>query len=252
MELGLTGRNAVVTGASAGLGRAIAAMLAAEGTNVLAVARRSTLLEDFASETARAGGGTIIPCAIDLTEPGATEQIHLEAGQQLGHIDILVNNAGGSTPVGTGAVEQVWYDALELNFHAHRRLTDLLLPGMRAAEWGRVINVTGGTEPRDVNAASPGKAAIHAWSKALSNQVAPDGVTVNCVPPGRIHSEQVDKKLNPTRESQEAFAQQHIPMGRLGEADEFAAVVVFLSSVMASYVTGQLIHVDGGMRRFAF
>lgn len=252
MELGLRGKNAVVTGASAGLGRAIAAMLAAEGTNVLAVARRAELLDDLASEAAREGSGTIIPCAIDLTGPGATERIHLEAGHRLGHIDILVNNAGGSTPVGNGAVEQVWYDGLELNFHAHRRLTDLFLPGMRAAGWGRVINVTGGTEPRDVNAASPGKAAIHAWSKALSNLVAPDGVTVNCVPPGRIHSEQVDKKLNPTRESQEAFAQQHIPMRRLGEADEFAAVVVFLSSEMASYVTGQLIHVDGGMRRFAF
>jgi len=252
MELGLTGRRAVVSGASAGLGRAIAAMLSAEGTSVLAVARRRDLLDDLAAEASRSGGAPVIPCALDITESGAAQRIHDEAVEHLGGIDILVNNAGGSTPTAPGAEEQVWYDALELNFHAHRRLTELVLPEMRAAGWGRVINVTGGTEPRDVNAASPGKAAIHAWSKAISNLVAADGVTVNCVPPGRIHSEQVDTRLNPTRESQEAFARANIPMGRLGEADEFAAVVVFLASDRATYVTGQLIHVDGGMRRFAF
>lgn len=252
MELGIAGRRAVVTGASVGLGRAITIMLAAEGVSVLAVARRGELLATLVDEVAARGHAPVHALVSDVTGVDAAARIHDAALDRLGGVDILVNNAGGSRPTTWDAPEAEWQDSMELNFHAHRRLTQRAIPDMRAAGWGRIISVTGASEPRDVNAASPAKAALHIWSKGLSRMVAADGVTVNCVPPGRIHSEQVDERLHPTQESRDTFVAQNVPAGRLGEADELASVVVFLASEQASYVTGLLVHVDGGMRRFAF
>lgn len=252
MELGLRDRVAIVTGASVGLGRATTVALAAEGVRVVAVARREELLEELRDEVNSAGGAEILPLVLDVTALDAPEQVVTAARSRFGRLDILVNNAGGSRPTVWDAPEEVWRESMELNFHAVRRLSQHVVPVMRDAKWGRIINVTGASEPRDVNAASPAKAAVHIWSKALSRMVAPDGITVNCVPPGRIHSEQVDERLHPTAESRDAFVAANVPMGRLGEADEFADVVLFLASDASRYVTGQLLHVDGGMRRFAF
>ncbi len=252
MELGIAGRRAVVTGASTGLGRSIAAMLAGEGVSVLAVARRGALLDSLAAEVAERGHAPIHPLVMDVTGVDAAPRIHAAAVERLGGVDILINNAGGSRPTTWDAPEEAWQESMELNFHAHRRLTQEVVPAMRAAGWGRIISVTGASEPRDVNAASPAKAALHIWSKGLSRMVAADGVTVNCVPPGRLHSEQVDERLHPTQESRDAFVSQNVPAGRLGQPEELASVVVFLASEQASYVTGLLVHVDGGMRRFAF
>lgn len=252
MELGIAGRRAIVTGASIGLGRAITVALAEEGVSVLAVARRGELLESLAAEVAERGHATVHPLVADITGLEAAGRIFAAAKERLGGVDILINNAGGSRPTTWDAPEEAWQESMELNFHAHRRLTQVVIPDMRAAGWGRVISVTGASEPRDVNAASPAKAALHIWSKGLSRMVAADGVTVNCVPPGRIHSEQVDVRLHPTQESRDAFVAANVPAGRLGDAEELASVVAFLASDRASYVTGLLVHVDGGMRRFAF
>lgn len=252
MELGLRDRVAIVTGASVGLGRAAAKAFAAEGVRVVAVARREELLEDLRAEVASAGGADVLPLVVDVTAPDAPARVVAAAQQRFGRLDILVNNAGGSRPTVWDAPEDVWRESMELNFHAVRRLSQEVVPLMQDAGWGRIINVTGASEPRDVNAASPAKAAVHIWSKGLSRMVAPDGITVNCVPPGRIHSEQVDERLHPTAESRDAFVAANVPLGRLGEAEEFADVVLFLASDAARYVTGQLLHVDGGMRRFAF
>ncbi len=251
MDLGLFGRGAVVTGASAGIGRAVAVRLAREGVGVVAVARRQEPLESLAAEVAEEGG-VLHPFVCDLTEDGAAVRIHEAATRYVGRADILVNNAGASSPAKWDAPEDVWLAAMELNFHAHRRLTQRLIPDMRSAGWGRIVNVTGASEPRGVNAAGPAKAALHMWAKGISRMVAADGVTVNSVPPGRIHSEQMDERLLPTPELQAAFAAQNIPAGRIGEADELASVVVFLASEPARYVTGVVVDVDGGMRMYAY
>jgi 3-oxoacyl-[acyl-carrier protein] reductase len=197
-------------------------------------------------------GGELHPLVCDLTEEGAAGRIHEAAIGLVGRPDILVNNAGASSPAEWDAPDDVWLAAMELNFHAHRRLTQQVLPGMRSAGWGRIVNVTGASEPRGVNAAAPAKAALHMWAKGLSRMVAADGVTVNCVPPGRIHSEQMDERLLPTPELQAAFVAQNIPAGRIGDADELASVVVFLASELARYVTGVVVDVDGGMRMYAY
>jgi 3-oxoacyl-[acyl-carrier protein] reductase len=251
VDLGLVGRGAVVTGASAGIGRAVAVRLAAEGARVVAVARRTEPLDKLAREVADSGG-ELHPFVCDITAADAAAHIAATAERLVGRTDILINNAGGSRPAEWDAPEEAWLEAMELNFHAHRRLTQRVLPGMRAAGWGRIVSVTGSNEPRGVNAAAPAKAALHMWAKGLSRMVAADGVTVNCVPPGRIHSEQMDERLLPTPEAQAAFAAQNIPAGRLGDADELASVVVFLASEPARYVTGVVVDVDGGMRMSAF
>jgi len=125
------------------------------------------------------------------------------------------------------------------------------MPGMRKHGWGRVVTFTGTSEPRMLNAAFAAKAAVHVWSKGLSREVAADGVTINCLQPGRIHSEQISKRY-PTMESEREYAQAEIPMLRFGEPEEIAAVAMFLASPLASYVTGTVIPVDGGSSRFAF
>jgi len=114
--------------------------------------------------------------------------------------------------------------------------------------WGRIINVTGTSEPGGTNAAGPAKAAVHAWAKALSRDVGRHGVTVNCLAPGRIHSEQIDERLHPTRESQGQFSRQ-IPLGYFGDPSDMAYLVAFLCSPKARYISGERIHVDGGLHR---
>ena len=252
MDLGITGRVAVVTGASIGLGHAIARAMAAEGVHVVAVARRGDLLADLVSTITQAGGPRALAIEADVTARDTPSRVREQALEAFGQVDILVNNAGGSRPTTWDAPDEVWEESMTLNFHAGRRLAQALVPDMRAAGWGRIVNVTGSSEPRDVNAASPAKAAVHAWAKGLSRMVAAGGITVNCIPPGRIDSEQVRERLHPTPESREAYIAEHVPAGRFGTPEELAALAVFLASEPARYITGQLVHVDGGTRRFAF
>jgi 3-oxoacyl-[acyl-carrier protein] reductase len=248
----LVGKTAVVTGATAGIGRATALGLSAAGASVLAVARRVELLDELRT-AARAQRDTDFQVlSADITDSDSARQIAEVADRQFGTVDILVNNAGGSRPIEWDAAEHHWIDAMELNFHAHRRLTQAILPGMREQRWGRVINVTGSHEPMAVNASTPAKAATHMWAKALSRAVAADGITINCLAPGRIRSEQIDNGLLATQESRDAFAARYIPSGRLGEPEEFAAMVIFLASDMATYITGVVIDIDGGMSMYAY
>ena len=119
------------------------------------------------------------------------------------------------------------------------------------ARFGRIINITGANEPPGVNIASVAKAALHNWAKGLSRELAQDGITINCLPPGRINSEQILERLHPTEENRRAFIDANIPVGYFGEPEDMAYLVAFLASPLARYITGEVIHVDGGMHRFA-
>lgn len=251
MELQLKGRTAVVTGASQGLGRAIAKGLAAEGVQIAAVARRMELLEELSAEIVKDGGAKPTLIQADLYPEDAAERISKTALKALGHVDILANAAGGSRPLPLGASKEEWMEGLTLNFFRLRELTEALMPGMQKNGYGRVINLTGTREPRNLNAAHAAKAAVHVWSKGLSKVVAKDGVTVNCIQPGKLRSEQIDKRW-PTEESRREWAKKEVPMERMGEPHELADLAVFLASPRASYITGNIIAFDGGARFFAF
>jgi 3-oxoacyl-[acyl-carrier protein] reductase len=249
MDLQLKSRTAVVTGASVGIGRAVARGLAREGVRVAAVARRRDLLEQLAAE-ARSEGGEIVPVIQDIMQEGAAKSLAASAMAELGHVDILVNNAGGSRPLPIDAPDSAWDEAIELNFTRYRQVTHALFPDMIKRGWGRIINVTGKSEPEGLNAAFAAKAAVHAWAKGLSRELGQHGITVNCIPPGRIMSEQI--RRNYPEDYRKRFAEEEIPVGYWGEPEDLAALVVFLASPMARYITGAVIPVDGGLRRYQF
>jgi 3-oxoacyl-[acyl-carrier protein] reductase len=256
MELNFEGRTALVTGASQGIGRMTARMLAQAGATVVGVARRTELVEQMAAEVAehvgRQGkGGKVIPLQADFYDEDAPERVAARAQELLGHVDILMNAAGASRPVPFEATKEQWHEGMVLNFFRIRELTHAVVPGMRAQGFGRIVTFTGTSEPRMLNAAFTAKAAVHVWAKGLSREVAPHGITINCLQPGRIRSEQISKRY-PTAESEREYAQAEIPVGRFGEPEEIAAVAIFLASPLASYVTGTVIPVDGGSSRFAF
>jgi len=251
MELNLKGKTALVTGTSQGIGRCIARMLAAEGVKLCIAARRKNLLDELAKEITAAGGMTPAIVEVDIMQDGAPQKLADAARAALGHIDILVNSAGGSRPaIPINAPEEEWESVMMLNFVRVRQLTHAVLPDMIKNNWGRVINLSGKSEPDALLAATPAKAAIHGWSKGLSREVGKHGITVNCLAPGRIMSEQIRRKYSPEFRAHEE--QHEIPVGRYGEPEEIAAMAVFLASPLGSYVTGTVIPVDGGMRRFAF
>jgi 3-oxoacyl-[acyl-carrier protein] reductase len=251
MDLQLAGKVALVTGASLGLGRSIAGLLAEEGCRLAIVARRVNLLEKAATEIAAAVGELPLTIVEDITADGAAERIKAKAIARFGSVDILINNAGGSRPQSGLGTEADWEEAMLLNYTAGRRLAHAFVPMMRERKFGRIINITGGDEPTIVNAANPPNGAAHIWAKALSRHVARDGITVNCVVPGKIHSEQIDQRILPTAEAREAWIQQNCPVGYIGEPDDLGVFVTFLCSPRARYITGQVTHVDGGVRRYA-
>jgi 3-oxoacyl-[acyl-carrier protein] reductase len=248
MDFGLSDRVAIITGCSVGIGREVAKVLASEGVQTVVIARRGRLLATLQDEIVAAGGPLPQTMAVDVTDPHMPRAIVEETLARFGHLDILINNAGGSRPTAVDAPDTIWEESLALNFTAVRRLTQACLPAMQAQRWGRIINITGSSEPSGINAANPAKAAVHVWAKGLSRVVGRDGITVNCLAPGRIHSEQIDQRINPTEESQRAFAAQ-IPLGYFGDPADMAYLVVCLCSPKARYITGERIHVDGGYRR---
>lgn len=251
MDMQLEGRTALVTGASQGIGKAIARLLAKEGVRVAMAARRVALLEAYAETLVKEGCAKPEIIEADLYPPNASEALAEKAIRALGHVDILINSAGGSRPIPFDASKEVWEEGMTLNFWRLRELTHALVPGMKERQFGRIVNMTGTSEPKIINAAFAAKAAVHVWSKGLSRDIAPYGITINSLQPGRIHSEQMSKRY-PTKEAEQEFAQAEIPAGRFGTAEEIGAVAVFLCSPMAAYVTGTVIPVDGGMSRFAF
>jgi len=248
MDLELRGKVAVVTGASVGIGREIAKVLASEGVQTAVIARRANLLATLRDEIERAGGPRPLALPIDLYAPDAAARIRDAALSAYGRVDILINNAGGSRTIPWDSPDAAWDESFSLNFTAVRRTTQALLPGMIERRWGRILCVTGSAEPSTVNAAVAAKAGVHAWAKGLSREIGRHGITINCLAPGRIHSEQIDMRLHPTPESRAEFAR-NIPLGYFGDPSDVAFLVAFLSSPRARYITGERIHVDGGLHR---
>ena len=195
MDMKLAGKTALVTGASSvGLGRAIALGLAREGVKVAITARRGDLLKQAAQEIKAATGHEPYVIEGDLYQKETPARIAAEARVKLGRVDILMNAAGGSRPIPFDTPPEVWEESMLLNFFRLRELTHAILPGMMEHKWGRVISLTGTSEPYNINAANPAKAAIHAWTKGLSREMGKYGITLNCIKPGRITSEQMLRK----------------------------------------------------------
>jgi 3-oxoacyl-[acyl-carrier protein] reductase len=245
MRLDLEGRIALVTGASSGIGEGVARCLAEEGAHLVISGRDGAALEALAADLSRKG--RVRHVRGDVTDAGDIRRIAKAAGEAA----ILVNCAGGSRPTKWDSGEEVWEESFTLNFDAARRLSEFFIPGMLKAGWGRIINISGSMEPRGLNAAAAAKAALHVWAKGLSCDLAPHGITVNSIAPGRINSRQILNNLHPDEEKRRQFIADNIPAGFFGEPHDIGHMVAFLASPLARYITGAVIPIDGGMRRSA-
>lgn len=260
MDLGLSGKVAVVAAGSKGLGRACAEELAREGARVVICARGKDALLASRDAIAAATRAEIHAVVADVSDLHGIALVAREALDRFGRVDILVNNAGGppSGPFEAHAWS-AWQDAVNLTLRSAVELTRLVLPGMRERRWGRIINITSIAVKQPVDGlmlSNSLRAAVTGWSRTLANEVARDGVTVNCVLPGFTRTDRV-QQLNQATAAREGIGVQEIekrteaqiPMRRLGEPREFGAMVAFLASERAGYVTAQSIPVDGGWIR---
>jgi 3-oxoacyl-[acyl-carrier protein] reductase len=247
MDLGITGRVALVTGASKGIGRAIAAELAAEGARV-AISSRS---RERITATAGAIGATgFVHDSSDLDD---APRLVRDVEGALGPVEILVCNTGGPPggPDALGFTREQWEAAYAELVLAPMALVERVMPGMRSRAWGRVLNVvsTSVREPLPhLMLSNSHRAAMITAFKTLARQVAADGVTLNSVLPGRIATDRIFE-MSGSREAAEASAREQVPAGRMGTVEEMAAAAAFLCSERASYVTGETLAVDGGLTR---
>ena len=258
MDLDLAGKTALITGASLGLGRAMAEAFHGAGANVALLARREDILAQAADEIGAAAGGKVGAYPCDVTDPNAIEAAVTQATSELGDVDILVNNAGQSQ---TGRFEdltdEVWQYDLDLKLFAAIRLSRLVFPGMKARRWGRIVNIlnTAAKAPPPGSApTSVSRAAGMALTKVLAGEGAPHNVLVNALMIGSIKSDQIRRAYDRSDKSVDfeefmANAGKSLPMGRMGEAEECANVALFLVSGGASYLTGCAINMDGGVSR---
>ena len=255
MEILLTGRAAVITGASKGLGFAMAQEFARSGANVAMLARRADVLEAARAEVANGARGKVIGIQADVSRAEDCARAFAAAEAAFGQVDILVNNAGTSRAVPFETItDAMWQEDLDLKLFAAIRLCRLALPGMKSRRWGRVINVLniGAKAPRANGAPTAvSRAAGMALTKILANEGAAHNVLVNAMLVGQIVSDQWVRRHASagSNEPFETFAAklgEKIPLGRLGKAEEFAAMACLLCSERGGFTTGAAINMDGG------
>ena len=261
MDLGLRGRVAVVAAGSKGLGRAVALELAAEGANVAICARGHAALDETAAAL-KALGVRAHAIKADVSVPGEPERVVAEAERALGPVDIVVTNSGGPKSGKFETLHQEdWDEATATLLASAVGFARAAVPGMRARKWGRVLNITSIAAKQPVDnlmLSNSLRIAVIAFARTLANEVAADGVTVNNLLPGYTRTDrvvdladQVARTDKTTPEKVTGRWEAEIPMRRLGEPREFAALAAFLASDRASYITGQSIAVDGGWIRSA-
>lgn len=260
MDLGLRGRVAIVAAASRGLGRATAAELAAEGARMVICARHADALAQTRDEIASTTGAEVHAVEADVSTAEGIERVHSAAERTFGPVDILVNNAGGP-PSGPFESHEWgrWEDAVNLTLRSAVELTRLVLPAMRERKWGRILNITSIAVKQPVDGlilSNSIRAAVTGWARTLANEVARDGITVNNILPGYTLTDRV-AQLDAATAAREGISAQDvrrrseslIPMRRMGDPREFAALAAFLVSDRASYITAQSVAVDGGWIR---
>jgi 3-oxoacyl-[acyl-carrier protein] reductase len=260
MNLGIKGKTALVVAASKGMGKASALGLAAEGARVVMCARGEAALKDAAAEVKQKTGAEVLALAADASRAADISKVVAEANRAFGGVDILVANVGGPPPGPFEAMtDEQWKAAFEQVHLSTVRFIREVLPHMKQARWGRILAIQSSSVKQPVdglvlsNGIRPGIAGLF---KTLAGDLAPHGITVNLVLPGRIMTDrfrehQTDRatRSGVTLEKQMELSSADIPMGRIGTPDEFAAMVVFLASARASYVTGTAVQVDGGLIR---
>jgi 3-oxoacyl-[acyl-carrier protein] reductase len=260
VELGLRGKVALVAASSRGLGRAVAGELAREGAHLVLCARGEETLMQARAALEDATGVRVVALPTDLTDPEAVRALVERGEREFGRIDVLVTNSGGP-PAGPfeSHSPEAWRRAVQLNLESVLNLVRAVLPGMKERRWGRILNVTSIAVKQPVDnliLSNAVRAAVTGFARTLATEVAPYGVTVNNLMPGYTRTERVvdlagsnARARGTTPEEETARWEGEIPMGRLGEPAEFAALAAFLASERASYITAQSIAVDGGWIR---
>ena len=263
MDLHLKNKVSLVCAASEGLGKAAAIELAKEGSKVAICSRSNDKLvlakEDIANET----GALVETFEADLSDHLQIKELHNKIKETLGNIETLVNNVGGPPP---GTFEKLtdedWQKAINLTMMSALRMSHLVLPNMKEKKWGRIINISSvsvKTPVKNLFLSNSIRLGVLGWAKALSDEVGKDGITVNTVCPGSTRTNRITslfsataKETGKTIEEIEEISSKNIPIGRIGEPQELAALIAFLASEKASYMTGLAIQVDGGSARGYF
>lgn len=264
MNLGLQDKVAIVLAASKGLGRASAEALAAEGARVVIGSRNSEQLAQTARDIHEKTGSAVLAVPTDVTKPNDLEAIVEATVREFGRIDILVNNAGGPPP---GTFEQFgdaqWEAAFQLNLLSNVRMVRLVLPHMRQLQKGRIINIVSTSVKVPIDGlllSNAIRTGVVGLAKTLSIELAPANITVNNVCPGRILTDRIRQTTRLPEKMQQGMSEEEvlreaardIPLGRVGKPEELAALVAFLASEQAGYITGTTIQVDGGLTRALF
>jgi len=260
MDLGLHNKIALVAAASTGLGRAVAEELAAEGASLVICARGTKAVTETAAAIADKTAAHVLAVTADMSVPDDVKRLVDSGITRFGRIDILVTNAGGP-PAGTfeNITQEEWEAATRLTLYSAINLSRQVLPGMKERGWGRILNITSIAVKQPVDGlllSNSLRAAVTGFARTLANEVASDGITVNNILPGYTRTERVEElarmmaeKQGITAEEFQAKWESEIPMKRLGEPHEFAALAAFLVSERASYITGTSMQVDGGWIR---